>query len=336
MGGRALQKYGIKTRRYDTPEYLELVKELKPRIEKIFNTEVHNVRSYNTKESHGDMDLLILNDGNLGKINEKLIANFKDVEIVNCNGGVFSFAYKDFQIDIIPQPISKWEVAKCFFDSDPTGNLMGKLAHKFGLKYGFAGLVYPFRNYDGIFTKDITISLDNAKIFKFLGLDYNRYLQTFDTLLDIFDYIINSKYFNVDNYIMSNLNSIDRKRNIKRKTYQEFLTYVNLKQNENINKYEFSKNKEDYLQMINDYFPEANLLVKLNKFKLIDIENKNISKKFNGNTVIELFPECTDRKLGQVLYMYKEFLGEAYIRFMLNSTSEEIKSNFSIWYKKIM
>jgi len=332
MGGRAMKQYGIETRRYDTPEYNEIVKEVKPRIEKLFNTEVHNVRAYNTKESHGDMDLLILNSGNLGNIKEKIQSEFKDVHAVHCNGGVFSFEYKAFQIDIIPQPTSRWETAKCFFDFDPTGNLMGKLAHKFGLKYGFQGLVYPFRNYDGRLSEDITISLDNSKIFEFLGLDYDRYLQTFDTVQEIFDYIIGSKYFNGENYMMDNLNHIDRKRNAKRDTYQQFLTYIN--EHKPISKFEFSKNKEDYIQMINEYFPEANFLEKLAKIKKTDGENQLIKTKFNGRIIMELYPYLKGKQLGEVIGWYKNFLGEAYRRFMLNSTPEEVKSHFKLWFTK--
>ena len=42
--------------------------------------------------------------------------------------------------------------------NDPSGNLMGKIAHKFGLKYGCDGLVDPFRNFSGRINKDIVLT----------------------------------------------------------------------------------------------------------------------------------------------------------------------------------
>lgn len=319
--------YGIETRRYDTPEYLKLADELLPRIQKLFNAETYLVQAYNKKESHGDMDILILNDGNLGNIKDKLSKEFTETPI-HCNGCVYSIEYKDFQIDIIPQPTSNWETAKCFFDFDPTGNLMGKIAHKFGLKYGFQGLVYPFRNFDGRFTEDIIISKDNRKIFEFLGFDYDRYLQTFDTVEEIFDYIIESKYFNREGFMMDELNAIDRKRNRKRATYQGFITYLNEKMPEN--KFEFSKNKSYYHELIDKYFTEAGFYNKLIELKRLDEENKFIKEQFNGNLIME-WTGLTGKDLGDTIGKYKTHLGETYRQFMLTNTSDDIKSNFLKW-----
>lgn len=324
-----MQIYGIETRRYYTPEYFKLSDELIPRIQKLFNTEVYLVKAYNKKESHGDMDILVLNSGNLGNIRGKLADEFPGTPI-HCNGNVYSIEYKEFQIDIIPQPVSNWETAKCFFDFDPTGNLMGKIAHKFGLKYGFQGLVYPFRNCDGRLTTDITISRDNRKIFEFLGLDYDRYLQTFDTVEEIFEYIIGSKYFNGDGFMMEELNHIDKKRNKKRATYQGFITYIN--KNKPVNKFEFSKDKSDYLHLIDEFFPEAGFLTKLAELKKIDGENQSIKEKFNGNLVME-WTGLSGKELGLVLEKYKSQFGETYRHFMLKSTDDFIKGHFMKWYE---
>ena len=68
---------GLKTRRYKTDEFLQLFEELGPRIQQLFNTKVHLISFYNNKETHGDMDLLLLNDGTLGNIREKLALEFE-------------------------------------------------------------------------------------------------------------------------------------------------------------------------------------------------------------------------------------------------------------------
>jgi hypothetical protein len=318
------------TRRYSKEEYEKVYPKIQKEIENMLNTETFHVFTFTNKESFGDLDILVLNNGNLGDVRKKIEETFK-TDMIHSNGNVHSFAYVDFQVDMILTPTNNWETAKTFFPNDPTGNLMGKLSHKFGLKYGFQGLVYPFRNFDGRLTEDIVISKDNAKIFEFLGLSYDRYLETFDTVEEIFDYIIGSKYFNGDNYLMGNLNHVDRKRNKKRETYQGFLTYIN--ENKPINNFEFSKNKEDYHQMINDYFPEAKILKKLEKLKKTDEENKIIKEKFNGRLVMDWYPHLQGKTLGNILGWYKSFLGDAYRRFMLNSTEDEVKNHFTIWMR---
>ena len=78
------------------------------------------------------MDLLILNHGNLGNVVEKLRAKFGTV---NNNGNVFSFEYDKYQVDIIPQPTRNWVCCSDFFDFDPSGNLMGKIAANFRFEY---------------------------------------------------------------------------------------------------------------------------------------------------------------------------------------------------------
>jgi hypothetical protein len=192
MGGKALQRFGIETERKTTKEHERISQELKPRIEKIFNTDVKFVKYFRTKETHGDLDILIRNSGQY-KNPIEIIKNEFGIEHVHNNGNVMSFMYDNYQIDIIPQKESNWEFCEYFFNWDPVGNLTGKIAHKFGLKFGFSGLIYPFRNFSGRLSTDILISKDPEKIFKFLGLDFEKYKQGFDTLDEIFHFIVKSK-----------------------------------------------------------------------------------------------------------------------------------------------
>jgi len=325
MGGNALLIYNIHTKRSTTEEHEKISKELKPRIEKLFNTEVKFLKYFHKKESHGDLDILILNNGNIGNISNKLKEEF-NIEHVNSNGGVYSFAYDNYQVDIIPQPLRNWETAPMFFDYDPTGNLMGKISKKFGLKYGFDGLVYPFRNFSGRLTKDIVISKNSERIFKFLGFDYERYQKGFETVEDIFEWVINSKYFSVDNFLMDNLTHIDRKRNAKRKTYRGFLQYVEkhkIKSN-----FIFDKNKDLYFKKIEEEFPEINFLNQLDEFKRKDNEIKEISERFNGVLIMKKFPHLKGKELGNAITKFKEHF-ENFNKYILEHSSEEIMNDFT-------
>jgi hypothetical protein len=128
MGGSALGHTGV--RRYKADEFHELVKEVLPKVEKAFNTKVELVRSYKSKESFGDMDILVLDknsllDNSLDLINE----SFHPTDIVS-NANVISFDYKNLQIDLIFTEESNWETSRVFFAFNVLGNLMGRIYNK--------------------------------------------------------------------------------------------------------------------------------------------------------------------------------------------------------------
>lgn len=324
MGGKALK---IETVRKNTQELYRIYNEISPIINKELDVDTHLVKFYHTKETHGDLDILLRVDKKIQDLVNFVKINFNPNDIYN-NGGVVSFDYDNFQIDLIPVKVSNWEVSKCFFDYDPSGNLLGKIAHAIGFKYGFQGLVYPMRNFNGRMSKDIILSKDNKKIFEFLGYDYSIYEKGFDTIEEIFDFIINGKYFNSKKYDMENLTSIDRKRNRKRKSYQEFLKYLS-DNNININ-YDYEI-KDYYLNLANSFFPEVNLFEQIEEFKKIDNENKELSIKFNGNLIMSVLPELKGKELGDAITNFKsEF--EDFRKFLLKNNSEEIINNFKNWY----
>jgi hypothetical protein len=242
-------------------------------------------------------------------------------------------------VDIIPQPLRNWETAKVFFDWDPTGNLMGKIAHKFGLKYGFQGLVYPFRSASGRQVKDIKVSTDNREIFKFLGFNYDRYLEGFDTLEDIFEWIISSEFFNPVHFQMENLSAIDRKRNKKRATFQEFLTYVGSHSELSTwdkEKFVFMKDKDTYHELIETEFPETNLKKVIKTLKLQDEKVILAGKLFNGRFVMEV-TGLQGKELGQIISKWKDYLtcksGLSYTNAILSSS--DIENEFLEFYKQI-
>jgi hypothetical protein len=330
MGGRALQKYGVFTERKNTDEFKQIGYELAQIVSSDFNTICEVVTCYHTKETHGDLDLLVMVDHN-SNINWKNYIEFTfKPNAIYCNGGVYSFDYKNFQVDIIPIINTKWETAKIYFSYDPLGNIMGKTYHKFGLSYGWQGLFYKFRNFKGSNSHDILLSNDARKIFEFGGYDYDRYLQGFDTLEDIFKFCIAGKYFDTVMFQMENLNSIDKKRNRKRGSYHLFLNY--LKDNEINVSYPFNRNKSDYVDIISQYFPEANLTGELDRLNKIDARNKMISQKFNGDIVMSWLPDLRGGELGAAISKFKNALDDDYNDFILNSSYEAIKNRFMLIY----
>lgn len=331
MGGKALNQYGVTTVRKNTEEFNRIGKEVREKINNDFDfpIETHIVTCYHTKPDHGDLDLLIKIDNefhNSGINLKSYIANSFNPEAIHNNGGVYSFDYENFQIDFIPVRESKWETAKVYYSYDPLGNIMGKTFHKFGLSYGWDGLFYKFRNFNGRLSQNILITTDAREIFEFGGYDYDRYLRGFETLEEILEFTINSKYFDTEIFQMDNLKSIDKKRNRKRGSYHVFLQYI---KDNNINiRYPFNKNKETYLPMIHAAFPEAELLKKLGELEKKDTQNKILSQKFNGDIVMSWLPNLMGRELGAAITKFKHDLGDEYEEFILNSNFNNIRERF--------
>jgi hypothetical protein len=324
MGGKAL-KYAY-TERKNTTEFLRIGNEIKNKILIDLKLESTVLKCYQNKETHGDLDLLIkIPFNNNINIRKYIIDSFKPNQIIS-NGGVYSFDNQSFQIDFIPIMEDKWDIAQTYGFFDPLGNIMGKTFHKFGLCYGWDGLHYKFRNFNGRLSQNVLLSTDPRKIFEFGGYDYDRYLEGFETLEDIIRFTINSKYFDAEMFQMKNLKHIDKKRNRKRGSYHVFLKY--LEDHGIHHKYEFDSNKENYLPTINEKFPEAKLLEKLNTLKARDRQNKILSQKFNGDIVMSWLPNLMGKELGHAMTKFRESLGEDYEDFILSNDYGVIREHF--------
>lgn len=333
MGGKALEQYGVFTERKNTENFYRISNKFRNRLYKDFGVETAIVKFYHTKQDHGDLDLLIkiTHDFHNRKINLKdyIIKHF-DPRAIHYGVGVYSFDNENFQIDFIPVKESNWDVANTYYAYDPTGNIMGKTYHKFNLSYGWQGLHYKFRNFNGRNSQDIVISKDPRKIFEFGNYDYDRFLDGFDTLEDIFKFVGNTKYFDTNIFQFSNLRHIDKKRNRKRKSYNVFLNYLN---DNNIKaNYSFNKDKSVYIPMINDFFPEANFVEKLKVLEEKDKINQELSKKFNGNLIMKWFPNLKGKELGSAITEFKKSLGDDYDNFILSNSIDEIKKSFTDIY----
>jgi len=326
MGGKALNRYGVFTGRKNTKEFKQIGYELILAVLSELGIHSEVVTYYRTKPDHGDLDLLLCMPADKNINWREYIENTFKPQAINSNGGVYSFDYKEFQIDFIPILDEKWETAKTYYSHDPLGNCMGKTFHKFGLSYGWDGLFYKFRNFNGRNSQNILITNNSRKIFEFGGYDYDRYLLGFETLEDIFKFTIDCKYFDTEIFQMENLKSIDKKRNRKRGSYHLFLKYL---KDKNINiHYNFNENKEEYLPIINQYFPEAKLIEKLEHLKYKDNINFHLAEKFNGNIVMEWLPELKGKELGAALKKFRDYLGNTYETIVSAVPIDELQKIF--------
>lgn len=328
MGGKALNKYGVYTERKNTADFLNLGRELQDNI--AFNLPVSTavVKCYHTKSDHGDLDLLLCMADDVTINWREYIQKHFNPQAIHNNGGVFSFDYKNFQVDFIPIKEDKWEIAQIYYSYDPLGNIMGKTFHKFGLSYGWDGLHYKYRNFRGTNSKNILLTTDPRAIFDFGGYDYNRYLKGFETLEDIFKFVINSVNFDSEMFQMENLKSIDKKRNRKRGSYHLFLNY--LKDNDIVIKKDFESDKSKYITPIDFFFPEAKLKEKLEELNDKDRVDNYISQKFNGDIVMSWLPNLQGKELGAAMSKFKNHFAsiDTFRTFVVDSDYETIRRNF--------
>ena len=329
MGGKALNKYGVFTERKNTEEFLRIGSELQERLGFDLGVRTAIVTCYRTKADHGDLDLLVKMEEPLNPFGfswKNYIEKALKPQAINSNGGVYSFDYQGFQVDIIPIPEAKWETALIYFSYDPLGNIMGKTYHKFGLSYGWEGLFYKYRNPHGTNSENILLTNDARRIFEFGGYDYDRYLKGFDTLEEIFRFCIESKYFDAEMFQMENLKSLDKKRNRKRGSYHLFLNYI--KDNGINTKYSFSEDKDWYLETINLCFPEAVLMVKLRELQLKDEKAKAIADKFNGELAMEWIPGLKGKELGLAIKNFRDYLDDTYETIVSATSQDELRQIF--------
>lgn len=328
LGGHALKK--AITERKTTKEFLEIADSIIPKLNEIFSTDFHILKYYSKKPDHGDMDILMMVRENFNiNVREALNALYP-IEIAS-NDSTYSFDFSEFQIDLTLVPEKHWESTKFWMDYDPSSNLLGKLFHKFALKYRPEGLYFPYRSEGGRAMKDILITTDFRKMMTFMGLDPEQKYNGFDTLEQIFDWIISSKYFNPELFQFENLNQTDRKRNRKRPTFNKFLEYIKDVKFESEG-YSFEKNKEIYREFIDKSFPEAKLLATIAELEEQDKNNQTIIAKFNGSLVME-WTGLKDKELGKCLMRYRADRMEIFLK---EKTADEIKSDFLGWYYESM
>jgi len=328
MGGNALKS--IKPIRLSDKQFFELSDELIPKLKTLLGTDIELIKSFKEKADFGDMDLLVLNNGNLPEIKNTL-KSLNPYEIF-CNGNVYSFDYKNFQIDLILTKPENWITSQIYFSYNDLGNLIGKLFHKFGLKYGFDGLKYVYRYNNNQRLGDILISRKPEEIFSFIDLDWKRFKEGFNNLNEIFNYVISSKYFNSESYKLENLNHTDKRRDKRRVNYNKFISYIN--NNHVYKEYEHHKDKHKYIEMIDLYFPEAELQNNINKFLKIADERKLVKEKYNGHIIMEKFPELTGKRLGQIMDGFKDSI-KKFNSYVLKYSTSDIMEKFQLYYNKI-
>jgi hypothetical protein len=331
MGGNLLTK-GKRTAR---DKYLQIEKEIIKYLDIEIGSDNYRIpRYYKTKETFGDMDIIINNKFfDLPKymqisFKDKLINHF-DISQYKTIGGTFHTLYEGLQVDYFSVDISKLQTISNYMDYG-VGNFIGKIARKFNLKYGMDGLSYVYRSSDNYYKNELLISTDLEKIFKLFDLDYTKWKQGFIDKKDAFDWIISSKFFST--YTYYNQKPSTKKREKNRQEFKDFISYL---RNNNIDKDITFASEEAIFDTIKEIFLNVDIISFINENALKYKNILRIKEKFNANVINELYPNLKGKELGNFIFKFKEYVNHNYGDFnnyIINIPKENIDKLINQYY----
>lgn len=333
MGGTALKHLGFEGRRICREEYFEIVLELKELAKgKIDNFK--DILHYKNKLDHGDIDFV----GYAENFDEKKLKEIFPCKYVSKNSCVYSFDYKNVQIDLAflddVEKLNYYYLFSCF---SPLGNVLGRIIKQKGLKWGIDGLSYPIKLSDVEQLGEVSITYGTPfctfeKMLDFLSLKHNfgncfqNFKDYFENQQDIFEWVCSSKMFNKDIFAFENLNHVNRKRDRLRKDYHQWMEFIKDKQNNFVR----DEDKTVYIEEIYKHFgtnvhKEAEQMISKHVYK------KFLKGKFNGKMVRD-WTGLEGEALGKVIKAYKESI-ENFDNFVQLKTVENIEKHFKMFYK---
>jgi hypothetical protein len=325
MGGNALKAHNLESKRLDAPEFHLLCGRLLADFSSVFpGVRIEVIPSYRTKADFGDLDLLVarepfVSSGGVEALEDWVrAAGFSRGQVRN--GAVTSVEWRDspsqavgFQVDFITAPEKEFDTTIAYFSYNDLGNLMGRIAHKMGMVYGHEGLLFPMR--DGTHEFDrIQVSGDARKAMVFLGYSPARFDEGFNDLVDIYEFVVSSPYFNRDIYLLENRNHVSRTRDRKRKTYRGFLEWI--EHRSDLPAYEYPEEKSAWIPQIKAAFPEFEREYQASVERLA--ARRFVSERFNGDVVSEL-TGLSGQALSKAMRHIKQTLGSEEIERRLRA-----------------
>jgi len=349
MGGRALKHLGCI--RYDKDEYVKASNQLISLLEENFHTNVEVTKSYFNKTSYGDIDLLMVRKDWMKTeiMKEKLLDLFEATHIKShfskidkledfyINNSVITFPFNllsmdPIQVDLIMVDQKEWDTFRAYYGWGEVGNLIGKIFHGFGLKYGSYGV--KCIQYKGTLKLgEFIVTRDMKEAFSFIGLNYGQFCSGFKDEYEVFDYIMSSPYFNSEMFQWVNLNAVTKKRNTKRENYHKFLEYI--EKAGNPIKFTFDYDKTVYWDKIESHFRGCNFYKRVAMIQQKEIQMSNFKEKWNGNMLIKKY-KITDKVLGVFMGRFTYHIEKKYktifYQWILSNNSTTVNKEIDLFH----
>ena len=341
----------FKTERLPKEQYLKLEGEVKKKLKR------HNIDYFipyylSNKKDFGDLDVLVpagITSENIRtwftptKI-EKLISqvtrkSIAKIEEYNVNGSVISIKYKNFQIDFIRISDENRDIARHYYSWNDLSNLLGRLFHKFHLKFGWDGLSYFYKTEHGEIK--VPITKDIEEILGFLGLSARTYFKGFTSEKEMFEYVVSSKYFNPYVYDFENTNKINRDRDKKRRVYNEFLAHIQpIKSKYPLYHTWAETNISNHIEVIDKYFPYSLIKETIKMIEQREIRRKERLEKFSGSLIMNALGITQGEEVGKAIEAFKNYTlthtnYKDFETYLDENDKEEISLHVSVWAKSI-
>lgn len=292
MGGNIFQNL----KRLNKSEFNDLVEEVSlllfANLITSDTTEIKPTRSYHSKESFGDMDLIVTSDHLRSDWIPRLkqVFNLQDDEFSK-NGNVASFKYKDFQIDLILTPQDEYTICYHYFSWNDLSNLMGRVTYKHGIKFGHKGIFVGVK--DGSHELgEIHVTNSVQDLCDYFGWNYAEWNAGFETMEDAYKWVVQTPYFNKEIFAYENRNHAAVIRDRKRPNYANFLVWLETQTDLPEYPYESTLAKggyyvrQPYFDMLCHYWPHVREEYDsmLREYE----ENKLFKSKFNGDIISQI------------------------------------------------
>lgn len=296
MGG------SLSNKRLEAQEFEQLTMRLGQRLCKILipaGVMWMMVPYYRKKKDFGDVDYVVKADA--GDIMPLVEQEFNP-ESMLVNDGIISFTFEGFQVDLICTS-KNFDTSVAYFSYNDIGNLLGRIYHKLGLKFGHEGLLYPLRDDRGSVRKNIVVSTEMIKILGFIGCSYKTWSEGFSTMEQMFRFVASSQYFDRSIY-EGELSAINKKRDKKRKTFSYFLNWLEIAQPDNRYAFKSRDARDEYIPSIEAYFG-VSIEEQRKELEAELAKESRFKEKFNGDLLMMLTP-LKGLHLGQFVGMYKK------------------------------
>jgi hypothetical protein len=342
MGGNALQAASVRlpASRYRAVERA-LVRALAQRFP---GPRITALMAYADKPDFGDLDILIEAGAHY---DPALLAQALDATEIVCNGDVTSIGVRlaegIFQVDLIKTAPASFDFAERYFGLNDFGNLVGRVAHKFGAKFGHLGLQYMLRDAGNAshLIEEICITTDFGAALTLLGYDAARYENMrstgqFRTLDDIFRFVVSTPFVNREIYLFDNMNHASRIRDAKRATYNAFLAWLDLQAPGLVPAYAWGENGSAERTQQQDGFLDAafNALPafreRYDRALALAARRKLVKLQFNGALAAEA-TGLSGKPLGELMTGIRASFPDqdAFETFFIEASPEAVKATYA-------
>jgi hypothetical protein len=306
----------FKLGRVPRARYLAIEAELRRYLDARFGERYRIPRYYGSKADFGDADIILsaaVMDEGWDALKQSLVGDLGITQF-KYTGSVLSTVYRDFQVDFFIVPEDELVSTYDFMSFNDLGNLLGRTYRPFNLKYGLDGLSYVFRRADGAYKRELLVSRDTERILGFLQLDFEAWRRGFETLEEMFAWILACPYLRTEPYLAPDAPL--RKRAGVRSTIRSFIAYLEAHGVER--RYEHAEGRAETIARVDAFFPGANLAAAIAAEEEAERVDRRIADKLNGRVVMEVTGLA-----GEALGIFMRRFGERHPRASLAEMEPE-------------